>query len=148
MDEARKLEALKIMSSTYRSAFDKRREYEWKILTAALTLDVLAVAAKYAGQLQFKSSPSAIVIVTLAALILSSLTAGYLRHIHRMNGVDKLFCHAAENELIRLLELPALETAMASAIASGKRHPDWSYSWQVAAICIVTFTSAALILAP
>ena len=112
MDPELRIKALALISETHRNAFDERRSYEWKVVTAAITIDVLAVAARYAGKLSFDSNAVAIVAVAILSSLLALVSIGYIRHMHEKNDMNKKMYHAAENELIEYIASQQLTTAL------------------------------------
>ena len=147
MDPEERAKALASISETHRHAFDERRSYEWKVVTAVITIDVLAVAARYAGKLSFDTNAIAIVVVAMSALLLGLVSIGYLRHMHEKNELNKRLYHAAENELINLIASKQLSAALYDVQNAPTANPNWSRNWEFAIIFLFGASAVLLIIA-
>lgn len=145
--DAREEERLRFISTTHRTAFDQRRHYEWQTVITTLTFYVLTVATAYAGKFRLPKSECAVAIASLLAILLASMSCGFLRHIHTANGKNKLVAEAAERAIVEMTVVKEVRDALPPVRRNGEG--DWALLWECAVIVLFALTSVALLsLAP
>ncbi len=148
MDTEKRIAALTTISAIHRQAFDKRRAYEWKVVTAVITIYVLAVAARYANNLSFDLNQYTIFAVMILSVLLAVVSTLYLCDMHERNEMNKSLYHAAETELVALIGSQPLSNALKLVQTTAhKQNPNWSRNWELTTIWSFAIGCAFLLLA-
>lgn len=146
MDE-REEARLQFISTTHRTAFDERRRYEWQTVITTLTFYVLTVATAYAGKFRIPKSDHAVCIVFFLALLLGSMSCGFLQHVHKANGKNKRVAEAAERAIVEVSAVREVRHALPTVRTAD--DCTWSLWWECAIIFLFALVSVLLLwLAP
>lgn len=136
---------LKYIARTHRREVDTRRRYEWRTITATMAFYVLSAAAALKdGSPRFESlGQRTTVWMIWIALVFAAIF--YLYGLLKADRFNRRVAHAAENELIRQLDVKALTDLLPSQGAAVAGPPWWAVIWPIAAMLITAATSAAII---
>jgi hypothetical protein len=90
------MDGLKHISETHRDQFNKRREYEWKIIFTLLTFYIVSIATKYGGRVSLPTNCTFVSIVWSGFILLAIITSIFLGYIHMANNINKTIAENAE----------------------------------------------------
>jgi hypothetical protein len=145
---------LQFISSTQRDAFHDRRSYEWKILFAVLSFDVLTAGAKLKLDLDLSRLTILIWIAYLGLAIISSI---FLRFVHQAHHWNKTFAHRAEDAILNILkeQQPSSEQLelyldpepffSKRAFFNVGKGGAWAWFWQTVILTMFAIASAFLV---
>jgi len=143
MKKKNQIEILRSISVIHRNQFDKRRDYEWRVIFATLGIFTASAAAKLTGQVTLSTYICFRIIVWIVFFILTFIASIYLYFIHQANKINRGFAEVAENLLMHLSGngddfLREREKFM---------HVfwDWSLTWQVLTLFLFSIVCSFLI---
>lgn len=133
---------LKYVAQVHRREVTIRRRYEWRTISATLAFFVLSAAASLKTDAPRPKGDLQIAAVWIVWLLLAAAAIAYVQGLLKANEFNRGLAHAAENELIRQLDLDALNKALEKKTGS---TPWWAILWPSAAVVLSALTSAAII---
>lgn len=154
MDRQEMISALQFVSTTQRDAFDGRRRYEWRILFAVLSFDVLTVGAKMKLNLDLSEQSFFIWYAYIGLAVISSI---FLSFIHRAHHWNKCIAHRAEKAIVDILKggQPSAENLelyskpgpffCIGAFLNPGKSGAWAWFWQTVILLMFAIASAFLL---